>query len=283
MDVQKKKKSKNREAKDSCPKQGNPVEKKDEEKKKSDSEEMAKVVWDVEINVEKSQAQLQVVSEAQSRNLLALSSTKLTDAGVESAIQLKIELHSLVLRLISWVSSQKQCVKSLNGWLLKCLLPDKPTEKQLPAEEEYPPVFALCEKWSNSLDAISETEVVNAVQSLLGDVNKLLEQQHVHVQERVTADKGMERKVKALEREEQRLKKLLQGHGIGKRKPCWQDVSSYTPKEGLKPWRNLKPPEFMPWSSGHQMGAWHEPFHNEAVPRTNGIHTRVVMVPNPII
>ncbi|CAN1299279.1 Protein ALTERED PHOSPHATE STARVATION RESPONSE 1 [Linum perenne] len=174
------------------------------------------VVWDVEINVEKSQAQLQVVSEAQSRNLLALSSTKLTDAGVESAIQLKIELHSLVLRLISWVSSQKQCVKSLNGWLLKCLLPDKPTEKQLPAEEEYPPVFALCEKWSNSLDAISETEVVNAVQSLLGDVNKLLEQQHVHVQERVTADKGMERKVKALEREEQRLKKLLQGHGIGK-------------------------------------------------------------------
>ncbi|CAN1781909.1 Protein ALTERED PHOSPHATE STARVATION RESPONSE 1 [Linum perenne] len=364
LDVQKKKKkSKNREAKDSCPKQGNPVEKKEEEKKKSDSEEMAKVMDEVEVTfkqaaesgnevfssldaagksggvsplfegfdgdesgvsslnlsstlsrlcmwekklydevkaeeklrmayarycnkvrkglgdtskptdridesvratlrtlaiqiqvgiqvidristninklrdeelfpqlthlilklfgmwksmLESHKAQFQVVSEAQSRNLLALSSTKLTDAGVESAIQLKIELHSLALRFISWISSQKQCVKSLNGWLVKCLLPDKPAEKQLPAEEEYPPVFALCEKWSNSLDAISETEVVSAVQSLLGAVNKLLEQQRVHVQERVTADKEMERKVKALEREEQRLKKLLQGHGIGK-------------------------------------------------------------------
>ncbi|CAN1182249.1 hypothetical protein LINPERHAP2_LOCUS35864, partial [Linum perenne] len=136
----KKKKSKNREAKDSCPKQGNPVEKKEEEKKKSDSEEMAKVVWDVEVNVGKSQGPIPSSFRSSVSTLLALSSTKLTDAGVESAIQLKIELHSLVLRLISWVSSHKQCVKSLNGWLVKCLLPDKPTEKQLPAEEEYPPV-----------------------------------------------------------------------------------------------------------------------------------------------
>ncbi|CAN1190118.1 Protein ALTERED PHOSPHATE STARVATION RESPONSE 1 [Linum perenne] len=173
--------------------------------------------------LESHKAQFQVVSEAQSRNLIALSSTKLTDVGVESAIQLKIELHSLVLRLILWVSSQKQCVKSLNGWLVKFLLPDKPTEKQLPAEEEYPPMFALCEKWSNNLDVISETEVVSAVQSLRGAVNKLLEQQLVHVQERVTADKGMERKVKALEREEQRLKKLLEGPGIGK---CRANVAS---------------------------------------------------------
>ncbi|CAN0927376.1 Protein ALTERED PHOSPHATE STARVATION RESPONSE 1 [Linum grandiflorum] len=165
------------------------------------------VMW--ESMLESHRSLLQAVSESQ--NLLVLSSTKLSDAGLESAIQLKIEVQSFALRFISWVSSQKRCVKSLNGWLMKCLLPDKPAEKQA-----YPPVFALCEKWSSSLDAVSETEVIDAIQSLIGAVNKLLEREHVHVQERMTADKEMDRKMKALEKEEQRLKKLLHSHGFGK-------------------------------------------------------------------
>ncbi|CAL1355390.1 unnamed protein product [Linum trigynum] len=158
-------------------------------------------------------AQLEAVSEAQSRGILSFKTKgKLTEEGLQSAMQLKIEIQTWALSFISWVSIQKRCLKSLNGWLLKCLLPGEE------GAEYYPPVFALCDKWSNTLEALSEREVIDAVGLLLGGLNKFLEQQQpAHGEEKpVTVDKEVERRVKALEREEQRLSKLLVVHqGIG--------------------------------------------------------------------
>ncbi|GAV63453.1 DUF632 domain-containing protein/DUF630 domain-containing protein [Cephalotus follicularis] len=157
--------------------------------------------------------QSQAVAEA--KNFDAVSSIeKINDAHLEAAIQLRLELQNWNLSFSHWIDAQKGYINALNGWLMKCLLyepeetPDGITPFS-PGRIGAPPVFVICCQWSQAMDRISEKEVIESMHGFLTSVNQLLERHTVDLQQRVLADKNMERRVKISEREEQRIRKLM--------------------------------------------------------------------------
>jgi hypothetical protein len=56
-------------------------------------------------------------------------------------------------------------------------------------------------------------EVIYAMNGLFDIVNQFLERHHVYLQQRLTTDKDMVKKMKILEREGQRLQKVIQARG----------------------------------------------------------------------
>ncbi|KAJ6921016.1 protein ALTERED PHOSPHATEARVATION RESPONSE 1-like [Populus alba x Populus x berolinensis] len=172
-------------------------------------------MWKVMLECHRCQSQ--AVVEARSLDAIA-SNVKFSDACLEAAIQLKIELQNWNLCFSNWISAQRGYVKALNGWLLRCL-PSEPEEMPddvsplSPGRIGAPPVFAFCNRWSLAMDRVSEMEVIYAMNGLFASVNQYGELHCVYVQQRLTTDKDMERKMKILEREGQRLQKMMQARG----------------------------------------------------------------------
>ncbi|KAE9586686.1 hypothetical protein Lal_00004520 [Lupinus albus] len=137
---------------------------------------------------------------------------KLGNDQIDAAIKLKSELQIWNLRLSDWIHAQISQVKALNGWLVRCLMyepeevPDDSTPFS-PGKIGAPPVFVICNKWSRSVDNISEKNVMEAVNGFMLRINDLLEK---HMQQKLTLDKELERKVKILERHEQKIHKVVQ-------------------------------------------------------------------------
>lgn len=162
--------------------------------------------------------QSEVVVEAKSIDAIATNG-KFSDSHIEAAIQLKIELQNWSLSFSNWINAQRGYVKALNGWLMKCL-PCEPEETPddvppfSPSKIGAPLVFVFCKQWSNAMDRVSEMEVIDAIHGFFKSVNQLLERQYyVYLQQRLTADKELERKMKILEKEEQRMQKVMQARG----------------------------------------------------------------------
>ncbi|KAJ8772681.1 hypothetical protein K2173_027858 [Erythroxylum novogranatense] len=159
--------------------------------------------------------QAEAISGAKCLDAIA-SDWKLNDTRIEAAMQLKIDLRNWGLSFFNWVTAQRCYVKAFNGWLLKCL-PNEPepepedTGHSSPTE---PAIFALCNDWSNAIDRVSETEVTQSIQGFLTKVQQFLETQNDYVQQRIVSDKDVDRKLKALEREDQRLHKLMQAKNL---------------------------------------------------------------------
>uniref|UniRef100_A0A6M2F345 DUF632 domain-containing protein n=1 Tax=Populus davidiana TaxID=266767 RepID=A0A6M2F345_9ROSI len=172
-------------------------------------------MWKVMLECHRCQSQ--AVVEARSLDAIA-SNVKFSDACLEAAIQLKIELQNWNLCFSNWISAQRGYVKALNGWLLRCL-PSEPEEMPddvsplSPGRIGAPPVFAFCNRWSLAMDRVSEMEVVYAMNGFFASVNQYGELHCVYVQQRLATDKDMERKMKILEREGQRLQKMMQARG----------------------------------------------------------------------
>ncbi|KAL9358230.1 hypothetical protein Peur_051483 [Populus x canadensis] len=172
-------------------------------------------MWKVMLECHRCQSR--AVVEASSLDAIA-SNVKFSDACLEAAIQLKIELQNWNLCFSNWISAQRGYVKALNGWLLRCL-PSEPEEMPddvsplSPGRIGAPPVFAFCNQWSLAIDRVSEMEVIYAMNGFFASVNQYGERHCVYVQQRLTTDKDMERKMKILEREGQRLQKMMQARG----------------------------------------------------------------------
>ncbi|CAK7346054.1 unnamed protein product [Dovyalis caffra] len=172
-------------------------------------------MWKVMLECHRCQSQ--AVIEARSLDAIA-SSVKFSDAYLEAAIQLKIELQNWNLSFSNWINAQRGYVKALNGWLLRCL-PSEPEEMphdvppSSPGRIGAPPVFAFCNQWSHSIDGVSENEVIYAMNGFFACVNHFVERHHVYLQQKLTTDKDMEKKMKILEREGQRLQKVMQARG----------------------------------------------------------------------
>ncbi|XP_011041260.1 PREDICTED: uncharacterized protein LOC105137263 [Populus euphratica] len=172
-------------------------------------------MWKVMLECHRCQSQ--AVVEARSLDAIA-SNVKFSDACLEAAIQLKIELQNWNLCFSNWIIAQRGYVKALNGWLLRCL-PSEPEEMPddvsplSPGRVGAPPVFAFCNQWSHAIDRVSEMEVIYAMNGFFASVNQYGERHCVYVQQRLTTDKDMERKMKILEREGQRLQKMMQARG----------------------------------------------------------------------
>ncbi|GMJ10594.1 hypothetical protein like AT1G20530 [Hibiscus trionum] len=160
--------------------------------------------------------QCQKVMEAKCFDFIALNE-KLSDAHLEVAMRLKLELQNWSFSFSSWTEAQRGFVKALNGWLRRCLVyePDETSDgasSLSPGRGGAPLVFVTLNRWLEAMDKnkLSEKEVAEAVRGLVMNLNQVVEQHNADLQQRIIADKDMERKGKMLEKEGQMMQKLMQ-------------------------------------------------------------------------
>ncbi|WVZ86721.1 hypothetical protein U9M48_033463 [Paspalum notatum var. saurae] len=152
-------------------------------------------------------SQCQVLSEA--KNLTSVVSG---GNGQDLALELEVELIKWIISFSSWVNSQRNFVKALNGWLALCL--NYEPEDNATGVPSYSPgsigaplVFVVCNKWSQAMDQISEKDVVIAMQALVSSVRHLWEQPHLEQSEQTIAIREREKWVKILDRKTQEINK----------------------------------------------------------------------------
>ncbi|XP_061346922.1 protein ALTERED PHOSPHATE STARVATION RESPONSE 1-like [Gastrolobium bilobum] len=153
---------------------------------------------------------------AEAKSLVATSlSRKLSNSHLDEIIELKSEIQNWNLSFSDWIYAQKSHVKALNGWLVRCLVyePEEITDATAsfsPGRTGAPPVFVVCTKWSRAMDLLSEKDVIEAVNVFILKVNEILEKHVLDLQQKLTLDKELERKVKILERQEHKMHKVVQ-------------------------------------------------------------------------
>ncbi|XP_009787447.1 protein ALTERED PHOSPHATE STARVATION RESPONSE 1 [Nicotiana tabacum] len=163
----------------------------------------------------------QCVAIGEAKQLDAISSHKhFSDAHLEATLQLEHELLNWTLRFSCWVSAQKGYVRTLNNWLMK-FFPDVPEETVdgiapfSPGRIGAPPIFVICNHWSQSFEKVSEKEVVDCLRDFATNVLHLWERDKFELRQRMLVNKDMERQVKNLEREDQKIQKGI--HALDKR------------------------------------------------------------------
>ncbi|KAK8591984.1 hypothetical protein V6N13_062577 [Hibiscus sabdariffa] len=154
-------------------------------------------------------SQCQVIREAKALGLVG-SSKKHNDDHLKATLQLEHELMNLTIRFSSWIGAQKGYVRGLNNWLLKCLYYEPEKSDDGIAPSSHPPIFVICNQWSQAMDRISEREVIDSMRGLAISVLQLMEQDKSEMHRRMMANKDLERKARSLDREDQKLQKEIQ-------------------------------------------------------------------------
>ncbi|ESQ53582.1 hypothetical protein EUTSA_v10024384mg [Eutrema salsugineum] len=158
------------------------------------------------------QSQCQAIREARGLGPIR-ASKKLGEEHLEATSLLGHELINWILGFSSWVSAQKGYVKELNKWLMKCLLyePEETPDGIVPFSPGRigaPPIFVICNQWSQALDRISEKEVIEAMRSFTTSVLQLWEQDRLETTMMGQGDS--EKRVKNMDREEQKIHREIQ-------------------------------------------------------------------------
>ncbi|KAL2231730.1 uncharacterized protein LOC105173003 [Sesamum indicum] len=157
--------------------------------------------------------QCQAIGEAKRLDAIALRK-HFSDSHLEATRQLEHDIINWTLGFSYWVGAQKGYVRALNNWLMKCLLyiPEETPDGIVPFSPGRigaPPVFVVCNQWSQSLDSISEKEVVDSMRDFASNVLQLWDQDKAEMRQRMLANKD-ERKIKSLEKEDQKIQKEIQ-------------------------------------------------------------------------
>ncbi|CAN6911082.1 hypothetical protein HID58_040255 [Brassica napus] len=158
------------------------------------------------------QTQSQAIREARGLGPIR-ASKKLGEEHLEATSLLGHELINWILGFSSWVSAQKGYVRELNKWLMKCLLyePEETPDGIAPFSPGRigaPPIFVICNQWSQALDRISEKEVIEAMRSFTTSVLQLWEQDRLETTAMGQGD--AEKRVRNMDREEQRIHREIQ-------------------------------------------------------------------------
>ncbi|XP_042494579.1 protein ALTERED PHOSPHATE STARVATION RESPONSE 1-like [Macadamia integrifolia] len=154
------------------------------------------------------QNQCQAITEAKNLDAI-ITSRKFGAALLEAAMQLEHEVLNWISNFSSWIGAQKGYITALNRWLLKCIF-DEPEETPdgkppfSPGRMGAPTVFVICHQWSQAMERISEKEVVDAMLAFAVGLRQNIDL----LQTLTTGD--VERKVKGLEGEEQKMQKAIQ-------------------------------------------------------------------------
>ena len=98
-------------------------------------------------------------------------------------------------------------MKALNSWLMKCLLyePEITADGIVPFSPGRlgaPPVFVICNQWSQAMDNISDGEVVTAMQTFASSVLHLWDKERLADRQRMMANRDMDKRLRIQEREE---------------------------------------------------------------------------------
>ncbi|XP_038884529.1 nitrate regulatory gene2 protein-like [Benincasa hispida] len=160
------------------------------------------------------QSMWKVMSESHKQQIQSLTDPKpfesilngaLDDAHLEAAMDLKLELENWRSNFIDLIATQKDCIKALNGWLLRCLLYEPEPEETpnggcpppfSPARIGAPPVFVIGHLWSDTTERFSDKDVSEAIQGLVSKLDQALEQQSWDLQRLALANKDLEKKIK---------------------------------------------------------------------------------------
>ncbi|KDP24731.1 hypothetical protein JCGZ_25332 [Jatropha curcas] len=160
------------------------------------------------------QSQCQAVKEAKGLGSIG-SGKKLGDDHLKATLQLEHELLNWTSSFSSWIGAQKGYVRALNNWLNRCLS-HEPEETAdgiapfSPGRMGAPPVFVICNQWAQAMEIISEKEVIDAMRIFASSVLKLWEQDKLEMRQRMMMNKDLERKVRNLDREDQKIHKEIQ-------------------------------------------------------------------------
>lgn len=133
----------------------------------------------------------------------------------QATLELGHEVIQWTVTFSSWVSAQKGYVRALNNWLLKCLLyePEETADGVAPFSPSRigaPPVFVICNQWSQALERISEKEVVDFMCIFSRSIIQIWEQDKLKMRQRMMANKDQGSEVKNLDREDQKIQKEIQ-------------------------------------------------------------------------
>ncbi|KAM3287662.1 protein ALTERED PHOSPHATE STARVATION RESPONSE 1 [Capsicum chacoense] len=159
------------------------------------------------------------IGEAKRLDAIA-SHRHFSDAHLEATMQLEHELLNWTLSFSCWVSAQKGYVRALNNWLMKCLLyvpeeTDDGIAPFSPGRIGAPPIFVICNHWSQAFERVSEKEVVDCMRDFATNVLQLWERDKLELRQKMMVNKDMERQVKNLERQDQKMQKGI--HALDKR------------------------------------------------------------------
>ncbi|KAG4160330.1 hypothetical protein ERO13_D02G230600v2 [Gossypium hirsutum] len=158
--------------------------------------------------------QYEVIREAKALGSIG-SRKKLSDDHLTATLQLEHELISWALRFSRWIGAQKGYVRALNNWLLKCLyyepeVTDDGIAPFSPSRVGAPLIFVICNQWSQTMDRISEREVVNSMRIFAMSLFQLWEHDKSEMHRRMMTNKDLERRGMNLDREDQKLQKEIQ-------------------------------------------------------------------------
>ncbi|RDY06855.1 Nitrate regulatory gene2 protein, partial [Mucuna pruriens] len=143
------------------------------------------------------------------------SRKKSGDSHFQATKQLEQELINWTFQFSGWISAQKGYVRALNNWLMKCLLyePEETPDGIVPFSPGRigaPPIFVICNQWSQALDRISEKEVVDSMHVFTMSVFQIWEQDKLEMRRQMMQNKDLERKVRNIDRDDQKLQKQIQ-------------------------------------------------------------------------
>lgn len=187
------------------------------------------------------QKQFQAIMESKARSLRGNTSFH-RDSGLKATIELEMELLNWCSRFNNWIDTQKSYVKSLNGWLLRCLdkeqedTPDGPAPFS-PGRIGAPPVFIICNDWYQAMERISERRVANALNEFACSLHQLWERQDEERRQKIKAEflsKDFEKRLRTLRMERGRMEL---DHDVVSEKTA---VSKVTSESGVSPLDDLK-------------------------------------------
>lgn len=146
------------------------------------------------------------------------SGGKPSDIDLLVTLQLDHELISWTTRFSGWISAQKNFVRALNNWLLKCLVyePEETSDGIVPFSPSRigaPPIFVICNQWSQGMDRFSEKEVVDSMHVFAKSVLQIWEHDKQEVRQTMITNKDLERKVKKIDKIQALDKKLILAAG----------------------------------------------------------------------
>jgi len=160
------------------------------------------------------QIQLHAISQAKNIDSM-IDAAKFGDAHMDLIKRLELQLLDWIACFAAWVNAQKSYVNTLNEWLTKGVdyVPEETEDGAppfSPGRLGAPPIFVICNNWAASVARISEKEVVEAMQAFASKVLNLWERHRSEQQQGMMANKGMDRDLRVMERDEQSMRKALE-------------------------------------------------------------------------
>jgi len=127
------------------------------------------------------QIQNRIISEAKFQGHLA-SSGILSESHRRATRQLENELRNWQMSFKIWIDAQRDYVRALNGWLLKCLHyePEITADGTVPFSPRRvgaPPVFIICNDWLHAFEKIPASAVVESIEKFAAEVSEVWERQ----------------------------------------------------------------------------------------------------------